>query len=58
LHDGGLINKYGVFILEVVKAHAPKSPEYPRAMHCRDDGAFMLSGPAANYRRKFRPGML
>jgi hypothetical protein len=41
-----------------VKAHAPKSLKYPRTMHYRGDGAFMLSRRAANYRRKFRPGML
>jgi hypothetical protein len=47
-----------MFIFEVVKAHAPKSPKYPRTLHYRGDGAFMLAGPASNYRRRFRPGML
>jgi flavin reductase (DIM6/NTAB) family NADH-FMN oxidoreductase RutF len=58
LHDASLIGKYNVFIWEVVKAHAPRRPKYPRTLHYRGDGQFMLAGPAANYRRKFRPGML
>jgi flavin reductase (DIM6/NTAB) family NADH-FMN oxidoreductase RutF len=58
LHDASLIAKYNVFVWEVVKAHAPQRPKYPRTLHYRGDGQFMLSGPAANYRHKFRPGML
>jgi flavin reductase (DIM6/NTAB) family NADH-FMN oxidoreductase RutF len=58
LHDAALVGKYNVFIFEVVKAQAAKTPKYPRTLHYRGDGAFMLSGPAANYRRKFRPEML
>jgi flavin reductase (DIM6/NTAB) family NADH-FMN oxidoreductase RutF len=55
LHDAALIEKYNVFIFEVVKAHAPARPKYPRTLHYRGEGAFMLSGPGVSYRRKFRP---
>jgi flavin reductase (DIM6/NTAB) family NADH-FMN oxidoreductase RutF len=58
LHDASLIGKYNVFVWEVVKAHAPARPKYPRTLHYRGDGQFMLSGPAANYRRGFRSEML
>jgi flavin reductase (DIM6/NTAB) family NADH-FMN oxidoreductase RutF len=58
LHDRRLIDRYNLFVFEVVKAHAPRSPKYPRTLHYRGEGAFMLSGPGANYRRRFRPEML
>jgi flavin reductase (DIM6/NTAB) family NADH-FMN oxidoreductase RutF len=58
LHDGALIDRYNVFIWEVVKAHVPASPKYPRTLHYRGDGVFMLSGKTVSYRRKFRPEML
>ncbi|HEX2216817.1 MAG TPA: flavin reductase family protein [Xanthobacteraceae bacterium] len=55
LVDGALINKYNVFIWEVVKAHAPAAPKYPRTLHYRGDGVFMLSGRTISYRQKFKP---
>lgn len=58
LHDGRLIERYNFFIFEVVKAHAPRTPEYPKTIHYRGDGQFMVSGRALNLRRLFRPGML
>ncbi|HET9902796.1 MAG TPA: flavin reductase family protein [Xanthobacteraceae bacterium] len=54
LHDSSLIDKYNVFIFEVVRAHAPKAPKYPRTLHYRGEGMFMIAGPSANYRRKFK----
>lgn len=58
LHDGRLIERYNFFIFEVVKAHAPRTPKYPRTIHYRGEGQFMVSGRALNLRRLFRPGML
>jgi len=58
LHDGRLIGGYNFFIFEVVKAHAARTPKYPRTIHYRGDGQFMVSGRALNLRRHFRPGML
>lgn len=58
LHDGRLIERYNFFIFEVVKAHAPRAPRYPKTIHYRGDGRFMISGGSLNLRRLFRPGML
>ena len=44
LVDASLINKYSLFVLEVVKAHVATSPKYPRTIHYRGDGVFMVSG--------------
>ena len=44
LVDSSLINKYSLFVWEVVKAHVAASPKYPRTLHYRGDGVFMVSG--------------
>jgi hypothetical protein len=57
--DSSLIAKYSLFVLEVVKAHAATSPKYPRTIHYRGDGVFMLSGVnTGRYRKGFKPDML
>ena len=59
LADGSLIRTYNFFIFEVVKAHVATAPRYPRTIHYRGDGVFMISGTnTAKYRRLFRPEML
>jgi flavin reductase (DIM6/NTAB) family NADH-FMN oxidoreductase RutF len=58
LVDGRLRDQYNFFIFEVVKAHAPRTPKYPKTIHYRGDGMFMVSGASLNLRRLFRPGML
>jgi flavin reductase (DIM6/NTAB) family NADH-FMN oxidoreductase RutF len=59
LVDLSLIRKYSLFVLEVVKAHAATSPTYPRTLHYRGDGVFMISGPnSSRYRKLFKPGNL
>jgi flavin reductase (DIM6/NTAB) family NADH-FMN oxidoreductase RutF len=56
LVDSSLIKKYSLFVLEVVKAHVATSPKFPRTLHYRGDGLFMLSGPTvARYRKGFKP---
>jgi flavin reductase (DIM6/NTAB) family NADH-FMN oxidoreductase RutF len=55
LVDSNLIGKYGLFVLEVVKAHAAMSPRYPRTIHYRGDGVFMISGTnSAKYRNRVK----
>jgi flavin reductase (DIM6/NTAB) family NADH-FMN oxidoreductase RutF len=44
ISDSQLVNRYNFFIFEVVKAHVALSPKYPRTLHFRGDGVFMLSG--------------
>jgi flavin reductase (DIM6/NTAB) family NADH-FMN oxidoreductase RutF len=51
-------DKCDLFIFEVVKACARPRPKYPRTIHYRGDGMFMVAGRSLNLRRKFRPGML
>ena len=59
LADASLIKKYSLFVLEVVKAHVATSPRYPRTIHYRGDGVFMISGTnSSRYRKHFRPGNL
>ena len=59
LIDASLINKYSLFILEVVKAHVDTSPKFPQTIHYRGDGLFMISGPTVSrYRKLFKPEML
>jgi hypothetical protein len=42
-----------------VKAHVAASPKYPKTIHYRGDGEFMISGEnTSRWRRLFRPGML
>jgi flavin reductase (DIM6/NTAB) family NADH-FMN oxidoreductase RutF len=58
LVDDRLRDKYNLFIFEVVKAHAPAAPKYPKTIHYRGEGMFMVAGKSLNLRRYFRPGML
>jgi flavin reductase (DIM6/NTAB) family NADH-FMN oxidoreductase RutF len=58
LHDDALVDRYNVFIFEVVKAHVPARPKYPKTIHYYGEGIFMVSGRSLNLRRYFRPGML
>jgi len=58
LADRRLRDKYNFFIFEVVKAHAAVAPKYPKTIHYRGDGMFMVAGRSLNLRRYFRPEML
>ena len=59
LVDASQVRKYNMFIFEVVKAHVATSPKYPKTIHYRGDGEFMISGAnTRNYRKLFRPEML
>jgi len=59
LVDSSLIRKYSLFVFEVVKAHVATSPKYPKTIHYRGDGEFMISGAdTRKYHKLFRPGML
>lgn len=44
LIDSSLLKKYCLFVFRVVKAHAAITPKYPKTLHYRGDGVFMLSG--------------
>ena len=55
LVDTSLLRKYGLFVLEVVKAHVPATPKYPQTLHYRGEGVFMVSGRNLSFRKKFLP---
>jgi flavin reductase (DIM6/NTAB) family NADH-FMN oxidoreductase RutF len=54
LIDTSLINRYSLFIFEVVKAHVASSPLYPTTVHYRGDGVFMVAGRSVSYRSRFK----
>ena len=54
LVDTRLINRYSLFVFEVVKAHVAASPRYPTTIHYRGDGVFMVSGRSMSYRKRFK----
>jgi flavin reductase (DIM6/NTAB) family NADH-FMN oxidoreductase RutF len=54
LADGSLIDRYSLFVFEVMKAHVATSPKYPTTVHYRGDGVFMVSGRNVSYRRRFK----
>jgi flavin reductase (DIM6/NTAB) family NADH-FMN oxidoreductase RutF len=59
LVDASQVKKNNMFIFEVVKAHVATAPKYPKTIHYRGDGEFMISGQnTGRYRRLFRPEML
>ena len=53
--DARMVNKYNFFILEVLKAHVAVSPKYPKTLHYRGEGVFMVSGKHVSFRKNFRP---
>ena len=55
LINSRLVNKYNFFIFQVMKAHVAIAPKYPRTVHYRGDGIFMVSGKEVSYRRRFKP---
>jgi flavin reductase (DIM6/NTAB) family NADH-FMN oxidoreductase RutF len=54
LVDTSLINKYSLFVFEVVKAHVAERPKYPTTVHYRGEGVFMVSGRNASCRSRFK----
>lgn len=59
LIDSTLIKKYSLFIFKVIKAHVAISPQFPKTIHYRGDGLFMISGKTVSrYRKLFKPEYL
>lgn len=56
LVDANLLKKYSLFVFEVSKAEAAITPKYPKTIHYRGDGVFMISGEnTSRYKKLFRP---
>ena len=58
LSDHALVDKYGFFIFEVVKAPVANVPQTSGDAHYAGDGMFMVSGKIVSRRSRFRPEML
>lgn len=58
LHDDSMVDKYNLFIFEVVKAQAARTPKHPETLHYTGDGLFVVSGRTLSRRGLFAPGML
>ena len=59
LVDSSLINRYSLFVFEVVKGYARTTPTFPKTLHYRGDGLFMIAGPTVSrYRKGFKAEML
>lgn len=56
--DTSLLRRFGLFIFEVTKAHAPRRPKNPRTLHYRGEGIFMRSGDSIDLSRGFLPERL
>lgn len=55
LVDASLLKKYSQFVFDVVKAQAATAPKYPKTVHYRGEGVFMISGDNVRRKAKFRP---
>ena len=55
LADAGMIQSYGLFVWDVVKAHVAVSPKNPKTLHYRGQGEFMVAGRSICRKGKFKP---
>ena len=53
--DTTLLAKYNFFIMEVVNAKVASFPKYPKTVHYRGEGTFMVSGKHISLPEKFKP---
>lgn len=54
LIDSSWSSKYNFFVFEVQRAHVAINPKFPKTIHFRGEGLFMISGPTVKkYRRDF-----
>lgn len=58
LADASQIDRHGLFIWDIVKAHVAVSPKRPKTVHYRGDGEFMVAGDWISRRGRFKPEML
>ena len=54
LRDARLLRKYNYFIFEVVHAHVAAAPKYPKTIHYRGEGIFMVSGGTLDLKKHFK----
>jgi flavin reductase (DIM6/NTAB) family NADH-FMN oxidoreductase RutF len=54
IKDHSLLDKYNFFIFEVLRAQAATYPRYPKTVHYRGSGRFMVSGKELELPQKFK----
>lgn len=54
LVDDSQVDRYGLFVWEVMKAHVAVSPTHPETLHYRGQGEFMVSGRHLSRRSRFK----
>lgn len=54
VYDTRMVAKYGLFILEVIKAWVDPSIKNPKTLHHRGKGAFMVAGETIKLRSKMK----
>jgi flavin reductase (DIM6/NTAB) family NADH-FMN oxidoreductase RutF len=52
--DKGMVNRYNLFILEVVKAWIDPAQKNPKTIHHQGYGRFAVDGPIINLKSKMR----
>jgi len=58
LADASQIDRHGLFIWDIVKAHVAVSPRQPKTVHYQGDGEFMVAGDSISRRGRFKPEKL
>lgn len=58
LYDDSMLERYNLFIFEVVKAHVSAAAEKIESLHYQGMGQFMLSGKTIDRAGLFKPSML
>lgn len=54
VHDTRMVNRYGLFVLEVVKAWVDTSVKAPRTLHHRGKGVFMVAGETIRLKSRMK----
>jgi len=52
--DGRLVNRYNLFVLEVVKAWTDPGQRRPKTIHHQGYGTFVVDGPIIKLKSKMR----
>jgi len=59
LYDDSMVDRYNLFIFEIVKAHVAGEPEYPATLHYTGEGRFSVMGDKMlDKSGDFKPEML
>lgn len=54
IHDTRMVNRYGIFILEVVKAWVDPALKTPRTLHHRGKGVFAVAGETIKLKSRMK----